>query len=238
MDCSGFITTTPVPKDVYVFEGADNDFHHPAHTWAPGDYVFLRSRSGGSFTSGSEYSVVRSAKELMRVRWYAGQGGSLRSLGKVYEDVARVKVERVTPFGAIAEVTFACAPIVAGDLAVPFRPRSIPSYTPTAPFDRFAPPNNKLLGAITAGVGNTAYFGEGSLVYINLGSSDGVAPGQKFRVFHIMREIIGGGFTVPPEPPREITGELVILSTEENSSVAMVVRSRREIALGDGIELE
>lgn len=238
MDCSGFISTTPVSKDLYVFEGADNDFHNPARAWSPGDYVFLRSRSGGSLTVGSEYSIVRSAKELRRIRWYPGQGSSLRSLGKGYEDVGRVKVERVTPFGAIAEVMFACVPVMAGDLAVPYRAEPIPSYTPTAQFDRFAPPNNKLYGAITAGVNNEAYFGVGSMAIINLGRSDGVSPGQKFRVFHIMREVTGGGLTVPPEPPREIIGEMVVISTEENSSVAMVVRSTREIALGDGIELE
>jgi hypothetical protein len=238
MDCSGFITMTPIAKDLYVFEGVDNDFHNSLHAWATGDYVFLRSRSGAVFAVGSEYSLVRSAKELMRVRWYEGQGASLRSLGKAYQDVARVKVARVTPYGAIAEVTFACAPVMGGDLAIPFRARAIPAYTPTVPFDRFAPPNNKLLGAITAGANNAAYLGVGSMAYINLGTSDGAAPGQKYRIFHIMREMSGGEWTFPPEPPREIIGELVILSTEENSSVAMVVKSSREIALGDGIELE
>jgi len=41
-----------------------------------------------------------------------------------------------------------------------------------------------------------------------------------------------------PEPPRETTGELVVLSTQDKSSVVMVVNSSREISLGDGIELE
>jgi hypothetical protein len=238
-DCSGFISGQSLSNDLYVFEGTDNDFHSPGRAWSVGDFVFLRSRSGsGGYAVGSEHTLVRSAKELMRVRWYDGQGGSIRSLGKPYEDVGRVKVTNVTPFGAIAQVTFACGPVMTGDLAIPFHARSVPTYTPTEPFDRFAPPNNKILGAITAGVNNAAYFGVGSMAYINLGSSDGVAPGQKFRTFHIIRETSGGGFTVPPEPPREITGELVVLTVEEKSSVAMVVRSTREIALGDGIEQE
>jgi hypothetical protein len=239
VDCSGFISGQALSKDLYVFEGTDNDFHSPGRAWSVGDFVFLRSRSGsGGYAVGNELTLVRSAKELMRVRWYEGQGGSIRSLGRPYEDVGRAKVTNVTPFGAIAQVTFACGPVMAGDLAIPFRARPVPTYSPTEPFDRFAPPNNKLLGAITAGVNNAAFFGVGSMAYINLGSSDGVAPGQKFRTFHIIRETSGGGFTVPPEPPREITGELVVLTTEEKSSVAMVIRSTREIALGDGIEQE
>jgi len=238
MDCSGFITTTAVSKDTYVFEGADNDFHHPQHGWAEGEFVFLRSRSGNNFAVGNEFSLVRSAKYLFRLNHYDGQSASVRSLGKPYEDVAQVKVTQVTPFGAVAQVTFPCGPINAGDLAVPYRARPIPTYTPLTPLDRFTPPNYKLVGAITAGVGNTAYLGAGRMAYISLGRSDGAAPGQKYRIFHIMRESLSVGLTVPPEPPREIIGELVILSSEENASVAMIVQSTRAVSLGDGIEQE
>jgi len=38
--------------------------------------------------------------------------------------------------------------------------------------------------------------------------------------------------------PRESVGELVILSTQQKSSVGLVVNGLREIFLGDGIELE
>jgi hypothetical protein len=73
---------------------------------------------------------------------------------------------------------------------------------------------------------------------VNLGQEDGVSPGQRFRVFRIFREQTGEGFWAYPETPRETTGELIILSTQARSSVAMVISSVREITLGDGIELE
>ena len=238
INCSGFITTTPVSKDLYVFDGADNDFHSWLRQWKPGESVYVRSRGGGSLAVGNEYALVRPATELTRVRWYAGQGGSLRSLGRAYEDVGRIKVVQMTEHGAVAEVLFACGPIMSGDRAIARAARMSPSYTPSASFERFAPPNNKRAGAITAGVGNAAYLGVGSMAYINLGTSDGAAPGQKYRVFHIIRERMGSGLTVAPEPPREVTGELVTLHCEEKSCVAMVVTCTREIALGDGIELE
>jgi len=238
MGCLGFIATTPVSNDLYVFDGADNDLHNPHHYFAPGDFVYMRSRTGASYAVGNEYNLVRSAKELMRVQWYPGQGGSLRSLGKPYEDVGRVKVTAVTPHGAIAQVVSACGPIVAGDLAITRAARTSPQYAPSAATDRFAPPNNKRVGAITSGGQNAAYLGVGSLAYINLGTSDGAAPGQMYRVFHIIRERTDTGFTVGPEPPREITGELVTLDCQEKSCVAKVVRSSREISLGDGIEQE
>ncbi|MFB3922144.1 MAG: OmpA family protein [Terriglobia bacterium] len=238
MNCSGFISGTPLSTDRYVFDGADNDFRATLRQFQSGDFVFLRSRSGASAAVGTEFSIYRSAKELMRIKWYDGQGASVRSLGQPYEDVGRVKVVQNTPYGDIAEVTFACGPIRPGDFAMAYQARTIPQYTPSAKLDRFSPSNGKLAGAITAGVDNAAYFGVGSRAYINLGQSDGVSPGQRFRIFHIIRDSMNSGFKTMPEPPREITGEMVVLSTQEKSSVAMIVNSSREIFLGDGIELE
>lgn len=238
MSCSGFIAGSPVRTNCRIFDGADNDFHSPIKQFAVGDFVYLRCRRGARFAVGSEYTVVRSAKELMRTKWYEGQGGSVRSLGRPYEDLGRVKVVSVTPQGAIAEVTLSCGPIIPGDIALPYEARPIPQYTPTAHLDRFALPNGKLVGAITAGGNNTGTLGVGRIAYVNLGQEDGVSPGQRFRVFRIIREETGAGFWAYPETPRETLGELVILSTQARSSVAMVMSSLREITLGDGIELE
>lgn len=236
MDCSGFIAGTPVSNDLYVLDGADNDFREPLHQFSTGNFVYLRSRSGQGFAVGSEYSLVRSAKELMRIKWYPSQGASVRSLGHPYEDMGRVKVTSVTPYGAVAEVTFTCGPIRPGDIALPYQPRAIPEYTPTTHIDRFAPPNGKMVGAITAAANNGAGAGQGRIVYINLGQEDGAKPGQRYRIFRIFRERLDAGFWALPETPRETIGELVILSAQERSSVAMVVNSLREITLGDGIE--
>jgi hypothetical protein len=238
MDCSGFIAGSPVSTDRYVFDGADNDYQVSLRQFATGHFVYLRSRSGGGFAVGNEFSVVRSAKELMRIKWYQGQGGSVRSLGSAYEDLGKVKVINVTPQGAVAEVTFACGPIRPGDIVLPYQTRVIPQYTPAAQLYRFALPNGKLVGAITAGTNNAGVLGVGKIAYVNLGREDGVSPGQRFRIFRIFREQTGGSFWAYHETPRETLGELVILSTQERSSVAIVVGSTREIALGDGIELE
>ena len=238
IDCSGFISGSPVSTERYVFDGADNDFHSPVHQFAAGDFVYLRSRTGGGFAVGNEFSVVRSAKELMRVKRYEGQGSSVRSLGSAYEDLGKVKVIRMTPHGAVAEVTFACGPIRPGDIVVPPQARVSPQYTPAAQFDRFVLPNGKLVGAITAAANNASTVGTGRIAYVNLGREDGVRLGQRFRIFRIFREETGEGLWAFPETPRESLGELIILSTQERSSVAMVVSCTREIALGDGIELE
>jgi hypothetical protein len=237
VECAGFIAGTQVSEDIYILDGADNDLHSPMRQFAPRDNVFLRSRSGAAFTVGVEYSVLRSAALTFRTSWYAGQHWSIRTLGYPYDDVGRVRVTHVTPQGAVAEVTFACEPIRPGDIAVPYQPRAIPEYAPALTFDRFATPNGKTLGAITAAQNNHGVLGTGTVAYINLGETDGVRPGQHFRVFRIVRDRIQGLLTFP-ETPRESVGEIVILSTQEKASVGMVVRCTREISLGDGVELE
>ena len=237
MNCSGFISGAPLSKDLYVFEGADNDFRYWYHNFAPGDYVYLRSRTGAAPSVGSELSIVRSANELMRTRWYFGQGLLLGAMGSAYEDIGRVKVVTVTPQGAIAEVTSTCSALFTGDLAIPYQPRTAPQYTPSATLDRFALPTNKLWGIIAAGVGDTPLLGEGSMAYINLGQVNGVRPGQRFRIFPFFSDA-NSGLRIFPQTPRETIGEMVILSVQEKSSVGMIVQSRREISLQDGVELE
>lgn len=238
MNCSGFISGTRVAKDLYVFDGADNDFRAERRVFSEGDYVYLRSRGGAAPSVGSEFSIVRSAYEVMRIHWYFMQGLLLDAMGSAYEDVGRVKVVTVTPQGAIAQVTLACSGVSPGDLAIPYQPRTAPQYTPRAALERFAPSNNKLWGIIAAGVGNTPYLGVGSMAYINLGQEHGVSPGQRFRIFPFFHDVNNAMLRRLPEAPRETIGEMVILSVQKWSSVGMVVQSRREIAIRDGVELE
>lgn len=237
-ECSGFITASAVPRDLYIFGGADNDLFQPLRLYGLGETVFLRNRTGQSVSAGTEYRLVRSGRELFRTSRYAGQKGSINALGRPYEDVGRIKIVGNTPEGVLAEVTFACGPVFAGDLAVPFQPRDIPVYTPSAHFDRLAPLSGKTLGAITAAAKNSGMVGKGSIVYVNLGEDDGARPGQRYRIFRVYRDRLEAWLKASPPTPVESVGELVILKTQEKSSTAVVVTSVREVTLGDGISLE
>jgi hypothetical protein len=239
-----------VPTDVYIFDGADNDFRSPYRQFKPGEYVFLRGVTKGGAGVGSEYRIIRpSTGSLLgggaqlpmfgRATWYPGQAGAISSLGQAYEDVGRVKVTAETAQGAVAQVTFACAPIVPNDIAVPFKAREIPVYDPTVTVDRFAVvPEGKKAGAITAAHGNDGALGKGGVAYVSLGETDGVRAGQRYRIFHRDREVMRGGWRLSQTPPTETVGEMVILYTQEKSSVGIVVKIFRDITLGDGVTLE
>ncbi len=251
-ECSGFIAGGPESQDIYVKDGADNDYQSYTRQFVQGDYIYLDSFSKAPFSVGSEYRIIRAANEgaysgfagttmalraFSRVDMYPGQAPSIRSRGVPDEDAGIVKVTQVTPQGAVAQVTFSCGAIYTSDIAIPFQARPIPTYTPTKTFDRFAPPDGKRTGAITASRANVAFMGIGDVAYINLGSKDGASAGQRFRVFKIFRDY-DYSLLILPSVPRETIGEMILLSTQEKSSVGIIINSTREIAAGDGIELE
>ena len=236
-DCTGFITSGNVPTDIFVLDGADNDFQSSIRQFMLGDLIYLFSRSNAKFSVGDQFSIVRPAKELFRTTRYNGEHWTIRGLGKPYEDAGRVQVTHVTPEGAVAEVRFNCGPIYPADIALPYQPRSIPQYVP-AKLDRFALPNGKLEGTIVAARNNYAALKNGDIVYLNFGQEKGAKVGQLYRVYY-----------TPPPPgrwavfgywpnPRETVAEIVVLSAQEKSSVAIIVNSMRDIDLGYGVELE
>jgi len=237
-DCTGFIASPSVPDNLFVVGGADDDFHSVVRSFSTGDSIFISSRGGQDFVVGTEYSVVRRAKDIFRTQRYSRQGWDINRLGKPYEDIGRVKVTHANPFGAVAEVAFACGPILSGDLLVPYQPRPIPEYTGGKQLDLFAPPDeNKQHGMITAALNNFGFVGERNVVYLNLGEDVGIKPGQRFRIIKPLPPH-PTGFMRSERTPPETIGEAVVLSVQANSCVAIVVDSVREVSAGDAVETE
>ncbi len=237
-DCTGFIASPSVPRDLFVVGGADDDFHSVVRQFVAGESIFISQPKGGEIAVGAEYSVVRPADELFITMHYQGQRWGIGKLGKPYEDVAEVKVTHVNPEGAVAKVTFSCGSIVPGDTLIPFQSRSIPQYTISKPLGHFAPlDQNKPHGRITASHNNYGYFGQGTVVYLNLGEKDGAQPGQRFRIYKVLPRHTAGFLSSQPTPPETI-GEAVVLSVQGKSCAAMVVASYREISAGDYVEKE
>jgi hypothetical protein len=95
-------------------------------------------------------------------------------------------------------------------------------------------------GRIIAGqVPVVTQFGENQVVFVDRGASDGVEEGNVFRVLHS-----GDGYGRPVNAPRwdsslppETVGELLIVDVRERASAALVVRSLRELVVGDRVEM-
>ena len=236
--CTGFIANPPVPRDLHVVGGADDDFHSEIRQFVEGESIFISRQESGNFAVGAEYSVVRPADDLFLTMHYQQERSGIAKLGKPYEDVAQVRVTHVNPEGAVAIVTFSCGAIVPGDTLVPFQSRPIPEYAVSKPLDPFVPlDKDKQQGRVVASHNNIGYFGRDTIVYLNLGENDGAKPGQRLRIYKLIPPHTRIFMISQPTPP-ETLGEAVILSVQGKSSVAMVVSSYREISAGDFVEAE
>jgi hypothetical protein len=98
--------------------------------------------------------------------------------------------------------------------------------------------------------------GSGTIVYVNLGSAQGVQVGDYFRVFRYQGthndtiyqirdtayKLYGYGSTPVAyqwdDIPRQVLGEGLVLRTGPNSATVLLTISREEIYDGDYVELE
>ena len=258
VNCAGFITDQPVPRDKYIAGG----WATPHQTkYSDREYVYL---TGGGYQEGQRYSIVRHIKDSNAMHSFSGQGSWVGSAGKPYADIGRVLITGVEGNIGIGKVEFSCDGLVPGDVAVPFAPREIPALRSTMNFDRFAPPNGKLTGHIVLAKDFNTIVGLGDKVYLNVGSSQGVKVGDYFRVTRTYndvkhdysdslsyqayqtRDTMEDTQASPPvfpngrvgELPRRSLGELIVLTVSPHSATGMITSSMEDMDIGDGVELE
>jgi len=112
---------------------------------------------------------------------YPGQSAMLKTMGQPYAELGRVRVVDTRNRNTVAKVEFSCSPILPGDLVTPFVEKANVAYHGPMHFDRFAPPNGKPSGRIVLAKDFDTELGTGMKVYLNLGSNQGIKPGDYFR---------------------------------------------------------
>jgi hypothetical protein len=95
--------------------------------------------------------------------------------------------------------------------------------------DVCSPASGKATGAIVNAKDYFYALGEGSLIEIDLGRDDFVEPGDFLTVY---RENHG------VDNPRQILGEIGILTSEAHTATARIMRMRYSMKVGDRVELK
>jgi hypothetical protein len=256
--CNGMVSSEPVSQDTYVISGAESYFRI---TYSDRQLVFVNKGGSQGVKVGDEFQVVRPVAEYLDNPWFVSQKVLLKAMGTTYEDEGRLRVVNVQPNTSTAEVIFSCNYVERGDLVLPFTARSAPMLKSQEKFDLFAPPSGKAKAMIVT----TRFFGElaseGKIVYVNLGSGQGVKVGDYFRVFRYQGDhgetayqrprtayqiegfgLYGFGTTPRPysrdELPRDILGEGVVLRVAKNAATVLITVSEVQIYPGDYVELE
>jgi hypothetical protein len=173
--CAGFVSRQLVPNANFVA----GDLYTPSVTKnSNGEVVYL---AGKGYEVGQKYTIVRELRDPNRYEIFAGQHTLLKTMGQPYSELARVRIIDTRSKMAIAEIEMSCDPVNPGDYVVPYVEKPAIAFHPPLRFDRFLPSSGKLTGRIAMAKDFDSEIGPGDKVYMNVGSNQGVKPGDYFR---------------------------------------------------------
>jgi len=253
MYCSGVITDKAVPNNLYLISGEDSAYKI---TYDPGDFVYINAGQGQGAKIGDQFEVIRPVTDHMpQVMWFKYQESLTKAMGTRYADIGRLRIVRVDAKTSTAVVAMGCDVMQRGDLVRPFAARPIPQFH-NVKLDPLAPPSGKKTAMVVSGKDYQELTGPGKIVYVNLGGEQGVRIGDYFRVFRYQGSRAEANYTYKDaaykvygfgstplaytwnDLPREVLGEGIVLRVGPNSSTVLVTAARREIFVGDYVEVE
>ncbi|MBN1880415.1 LysM peptidoglycan-binding domain-containing protein [bacterium] len=193
------------------------------------DVIFVEGGPAQGLQQGGSYFIMR---ELHLVEHPV----SGRNLGRMYHVMAEAEILCVNENVTSARISKSYGAVLRGDFLVPREEIPIPLTLGSPPFDQCNPSSKKMPGTIIdAFIGGPAFsdaviLAKGDIAYIDLGSQDGVAPGDYFTIF--TRE------ANDPRLPRFVSGEIMVVKVYETTSVVVLTQSKTAVFLGDMIELK
>ena len=251
--CAGFVKDTKVPEELRVVSGEQVGYKI---IFGQGERVYINQGSDKGVRVGDRFMVVRAVEDRSRMEWFKGQTRIQKAMGTLYADIGQLRVVSVEPKTSVADIIFSCRPMERGDVARPFEERPVPPYKEAGVFDHFAPVSGKPVGSVINSADFQQSQGQGSTIYVNLGSAQGVKVGDYLRIFRYQGkrdetapqtkgyayEIYGYGSSPTryegKDLPREVLGEGIILNASRNAATLFVTFSSAELYPGDSVEIE
>ena len=176
LNCAGFLTQQAVPDSTIVAGGLNS----PHETkFVSGEVVYL---GGQQYKEGARLTFVRPLRDPNEYEYFAGQRKLIAATGQPYSELAQGHVVDTRQGMAIAQLDFACEPVVPGDLAIPFIQHQQMTYRQPLSFDVYAPSNGKTSGRIVMAKDFDGQLATGSEVYLTVGTNQGVKVGDYFRI--------------------------------------------------------
>ena len=251
--CSGFVTDQKVPDATRLVSAEQSNVKL---VFSRGDYVYINRGQDKGVRVGDRYSVVRAERDPLEVQWFKWQDKLLKAMGTHYVDAGQLRVVNVLPKVAVAEVTLSCNFMERGDIVLPFEERPQPTFKDASTFDHFAPVSGKPVAMVVQAREYNQSAGQGTTVYVNLGTEKGVKVGDYFRVFRYQGTLAETapqtkdfqdrlyGFGSSPgrylwnDLPREVLGEGIVINVSHNSSTVFITYSSQTVYAGDYVEIE
>lgn len=220
--CATYIKDEALDRDAKII-GADEP---QVTALGEGDVVYLSSGRQDGLKPGNRFMVLRDSGRVKHPV-------TRKTLGHRIDMRGQLTVIAVQDKTATAEITYSCEDLLRGDVIVPYK--DIPIPTRDAPLARrinayTMESSGKTTGYLVLSKDPQSSLGEGNIVDVDMGQSDGLQPGD---VLSIYRENPEG-----EDLPRVNLGEAVVLMTDSRTSVVRISHSAREIYLGDMVEAQ
>lgn len=219
LQCAQYILQDPEDVSLYVV-GSEQGATKIA--FAERDVVYLSKGTNAGVKAGDVYTIQHASYEVKHPE-------TNRTVGRKIETTGWGRVILAEESSAVLLIEQSCADIHLGDYLKPMVKVSVPLITRRAPADRLTPPSGKVQGFVVDIADDSMIAGENHLLSINLGTANGVAPGNILTVFKTMYP------TVPT--PRNVLGEIVVVAVQERTSTARVIYSSDAMMNGDRVEL-
>lgn len=224
--CYGYIgdPNESLPNHIDSFEDAEMTYHPHVETQSDtvsqSDLIFIDGGTATGLVPGETYLVVIPGDLVKHPRTGA-------TLGRQYDYSGQVRILCADEHRSRAIVTQSCRELPRGARLKPMPQLPIPiARVPDVP--AFCDPfTGKSNGYIVQSQGFQMVIGVGELVQINLGRDDQLQPGDFLTVYRDSYE---------PGQPRQVLGEIGILTTESHTATARVVAMRRAMEVGDEVE--
>jgi len=224
--CYGYIGDPheSMPNQVSSFEDVEMTYHQhvleQSDTVSIGDLIFIDGGTSTGLVPGETYLVVVPGDIVTHPR-------TNDTIGRHYDYIGQVRILCAEEAHSRAIVTQSCREIPRGARLKPMPQLAIPiARVPEIP--AFCDPfTGKSSGYIVQSKGFQMIIGVGELLQINLGRDDQLQPGDFLTVYRDSPE---------PGQPRQVLGEIGVLTTESHTATARVVAMRRNMVVGDYVE--
>jgi hypothetical protein len=185
-------------------------------------YTDIGRRQGAK--AGGRYSIFRKMEEVSHPITGVILGNKVVPLGTL-------QLSEMEEAGSKAIITKSFLEIGVGAFLMPYRERKREVYLRAA--------DRELSGYIVETQSGTVLIGEGDIVYLDLGKSQGLKSGN---MLYVVRDVIPEknfyDFRPAVKLPVDVLGMLVVVEVGNRTSTALVVKNVDTIYRGDRVELE
>jgi len=185
------------------------------------DTVFVDVGAADGVKTGDLFSIFRVAEKIRHPITKKLLGYKIINLGEL-------EIAQLTEGAARAKVVNSYQETRPGDYIRPY----LPPLTAEVPL---VASGKKLEGYIVATKRGAPTFGQGEVVYLDLGKAEGIEAGNVLEVYLPGKKVTEG--KEKKQLPDLVIGKLVVIDPRENTSVALVTESMREFKIGQNIRV-